>query len=305
MTQTLPKKTEKRRTSRLNLQDAKWGYLFISPALLLFLAFTAYPLCNAFIISFEKYRPMGSVFVGLENFRATIKGELFWKAIWNTIVYTAGSVPVSLLISFALAMFMAPFKKWVQTFFKAAYYLPLLASGVTLSIVWLWIFDPFDTGLMNRVIALFGLESRNWLGSSKTAMLSLLIMTWLGSHGKNIIIYSAAIAGIPKDLFEEADLEGVNFFQRIWYIVLPLLKPTTLFLMVTGIIASFQVFQPAYLMTGGGPNNATTTIGFLIFRNAFTYFDFGAACAQALSLTIIIVALTAIEFKMMGNDVEY
>ena len=181
----------------------------------------------------------------------------------------------------------------------------MLASGVTLSIVWLWIFNPLEGGLANRLLAMFGMETQNWLGTSKTAMLSLLIMTWLGNHGKNIIIYSAAILGIDNSLFEAADIEGASYWTKVWRIIIPLLKPTTLFLLVTGIIASFQVFQTAYLMTGGGPNNATTTIGFLIFRNAFTYFDYGAACAQALILTAIIVALTAVQFKWLGSDVEY
>lgn len=211
--------------SRLGNNDAKWGYLFILPALLLFLVFTAYPLISAFTISFQKYRPMGSVFVGFENFFNTFSSELFWKALWNTLIYTIGSVPVSLIISFALAMLMTPLRKWAQTVFKACYYLPILASGVTLSIVWLWIFDPFDTGLLNRFVSLFGIESQNWLGTSKTAMFSLLLMTWLGNHGKNIIIYSAALAGIPQSLFEAADIEGANSWVKIRRIVIPLLKP--------------------------------------------------------------------------------
>lgn len=298
----LPKRA---RGSSLGRSDAIWGYLFILPAILLFLAFTAYPLVSAFLISFQKYRPMGSEFVGLANFKGTFDSDLFWKAIWNTVIYTVGSVPVSLIVSFSLATLMSPLRRWAQTFFKAAYYLPVLASGVTLSIVWLWIFNPLEGGLANRMLAAFGVETQNWLGSSKTAMLSLLIMTWLGNHGKNIIIYSAAIMGIDESLFEAADIEGASYWTKVRRIIIPLLKPTTLFLLVTGIISSFQVFQTAYLMTGGGPNNATTTIGFLIFRNAFTYFDFGAACAQALVLTAVIVTLTAIQFKWLGNDVEY
>ncbi len=302
---TVKEHAKRPRRASLGRSDAVWGYLFILPAIILFLIFTAYPLISAFTISFQKYRPMGSEFVGLQNFKGTFDSSLFWKAIWNTVVYTVGSVPVSLIISFSLATLMSPLRRWAQTFFKAAYYLPVLASGVTLSIVWLWIFNPLEGGLANRLLAMFGMETQNWLGTSKTAMLSLLIMTWLGNHGKNIIIYSAAILGIDNSLFEAADIEGASYWTKVWRIIIPLLKPTTLFLLVTGIIASFQVFQTAYLMTGGGPNNATTTIGFLIFRNAFTYFDYGAACAQALILTAIIVALTAVQFKWLGSDVEY
>ncbi len=294
-----------RKRRALRREDEKWGYLFVAPAVILFLLFTAYPVLNAFRVSFQKYRPLGSTFIGLQNYKSTLSSSLFWKALWNTVVYTVGCVPVSLVISLGLSILLAPMRKWVQTIFKAAYYLPVLASGVTLSIVWLWIFSPFETGIFNQILGVLHIPSQNWLGSSKTAMLSLLIMVWLGNHGKNIIIYCSALAGIPNDLYEVADIEGASYFVKIRCIMLPLLKPTTLFLTVTGIITSFQVFQSAYLMTGGGPNHATTTIAYLIFTNAFTYFDFGAACAQALLMALITTVFAVFQFKFMGSDVEY
>jgi multiple sugar transport system permease protein len=174
-----------------------------------------------------------------------------------------------------------------------------------MSIVWLWIFDPLPAGLLNRIVSVIGVGNQNWLGSTNTAMLSLLLMTWLGNHGKSIIIYIAALGGIPDSLFEVADIEGASYFKKVRYIIFPLLKPTTLFLTVTGVIGSFQVFMNAYLMTSGGPDNATTMIGLLIFRNAFTYFNFGVASSQALVLTVIIVAVSVLQFKYLGDDVEY
>lgn len=282
-----------------------WGYLFIGVPILVFLVFTAYPLVSAFIISFQKYKPLGSEWVGLANYKSLLHDSLFAKSIINTIVYTIGAVPVNLFISFSLALLIFPLKKWMQTTFKAVYYLPAVASGVTISIVWLWIFQPLPGGLLNRLISVFGIANQNWLGSSKTAMLSLLIMTWLGGQGKSIIIYIAAMGGIPESLFEVADLEGASFLKKVWYIVIPLLKPTTLFLAVTGVIGSFQVFANAYLMTGGGPDNATNTIGLLIFQNAFTFFNFGVASAQALVLTVMIVIVASLQFKYLGGDVEY
>lgn len=296
--------TKSQKKFRIN-DEYLWGYIFIAVAMLVFLVFTVYPLISAFIISFQKYRPLGSQWVGLQNYKSLLKDEIFRKSIINTVVYTIGAVPVNLFISFTIAVLMFPLRKWLQTTFKAIYYLPAVASGVTMSLVWLWIFDPLPAGLLNRIVALFGLENQNWLGSSNTAMFSLLLMTWLGNHGKSIIIYIAALGGIPDSLFEVADMEGATFFKKIRYIVLPLLKPTTLFLAVTGVIGSFQVFMNAYLMTSGGPDNATTMIGLLIFRNAFTYFEFGVASAQALVLTVIIVAISVIQFKYLGDDVEY
>ncbi|AUS97058.1 spermidine/putrescine ABC transporter permease [Clostridium thermosuccinogenes] len=298
------KTAKKRKRFRMN-DDYKWGYIFISVAMAVFLVFTVYPLISAFLISFQKFKPLGSEWVGLENYKALLKDELFFKSIVNTTIYTIGAVPVNLFISFGIALLMFPLSKKLQTMFKAIYYLPSVASGVTMSLVWLWIFDPLPAGLLNRLVALFGIPNQNWLGSTKTAMLSLLLMTWLGNHGKSIIIYVAALGGIPDSLFEVADIEGASFLKKVRYIIFPLLKPTTLFLTVTGVIGSFQVFMNAYLMTSGGPNNATTMIGLLIFRNAFTYFNFGVASAQALVLTLIIVVISVLQFKYFGEDVEY
>ncbi|MFD1179080.1 carbohydrate ABC transporter permease [Paenibacillus puldeungensis] len=285
--------------------DGAWGYAFIAVALVVYAMFTAYPVVSAFIISFQEYKPLGSSFVGFDNYAETFKNSLFWQSIKNTIVYTLLTVPVSLFISFAVAILISPLRKGLQTAFKAVYYLPAVASGVALSVVWLWIFDPMTSGIMNQLLAVFGIHNQNWLGSSATAMFSLVLMAWLSSHGTSIIIYLAALLGIDGSYYEAAELDGASFLQKLRYIVMPCLKPTTLFLLVTGVIGSFQVFQNAYLMTGGGPDNATTMVGLLIFNNAFKYFEFGQAAAQSLILSAIIAGISLIQFKFLGNDVEY
>jgi multiple sugar transport system permease protein len=291
---------------RLKLEsDTGWGYAFIAVALIAFSLFTAYPVINAFIISLQDYRPLGSVYVGLENFRNTFTDELFWKALKNTAVYTLATVPMNIFLSFVISILILPFTKRTQTFFKAIYYLPAVASGVALSVVWLWIYDPLKSGIANQIVSLFGIPNQNWLGSSSTAMFSLVLMSWLSSHGTAIIIYLAALLGIDNSYYEAAEIDGATFLQKLRYIVIPFLKPTTLFLLVTGVIGSFQVFQNAYLMTGGGPNHATTMVGLLIFYNAFTYFEFGEAAAQSLVLAAIIAFISFIQFKFLGTDVEY
>ncbi|GIP15680.1 ABC transporter permease [Paenibacillus montaniterrae] len=285
--------------------DSAWGYAFIAIALVVFSLFTAYPVISAFIISLQEYRPLGSTYVGLENFKDSFASELFWKAVKNTAVYTILTVPVNIFLAFIVSILILPFKKRTQTVFKAIYYLPAVASGVALAVVWLWIFDPLKSGIANQLISMLGIGNQNWLGSSSTAMFSLVLMSWLSSHGTAIIIYLAALLGIDKSYYEAADIDGANFFQKLWFIVIPFLKPTTLFLLVTGVIGSFQVFQNAYLMTGGGPDHATTMVGLLIFNNAFTYFEFGQAAAQSLVLAFIIAIISFIQFKFFGNDVEY
>lgn len=303
-----------KKTASLNYSTGKkwsltgedmWGYAFIAVAMIVFCVFTVYPVISAFFTSFEKYKPLGSTFVGLENYKTTFSSSLFYKSIWNTLVYTVFTVPLSLCISFIVAILILPFKKKVQSLFKSMYYLPAVASGVALSVVWLWIYDPLPTGLLNSLLANFGISNVNWLGSSDTAMFSLILMALLAGHGTQIIIYLAALLGVPSSLFEAADLDGATFLQKVWFIVLPLVKPTTLFLLVTGVIGSFQVFMNAYMMTGGGPDNATTMVGLMIFNNAFKYSDYGLACAQALILAVVIAAISLLQFKLMGEDVEY
>ncbi len=287
------------------MSDNLSGWGFISVAVIIFVIFTLYPVISAVITSFQDYKPFGSEWIGLENYSDALKNSLFWKSIKNTLVYTVAVIPLSLILSFAIAVMILPFTKKVQSIFKGVYYLPGIASGVAISVVWLWLYDASPNGIFNRVLALVGATPQNWLSSSKTAMLSLIMMALLSSHGSNIIIYIAALHGIDNTYYEAAEMDGATFLQKIRYIVLPMCRPTTLFLLVTGIIGSFQVFMNAYMMTGGGPDNNTTMIGLLIFNNAFTYGKYGLACAQAILLAIVIAALTALQFKLMGEDIEY
>ncbi|RJX37344.1 sugar ABC transporter permease [Paenibacillus pinisoli] len=291
--------------NRLNKGDSVWAYGFIAVALVVYALFTAYPVISALLISFQEYRPLGSSFIGFDNYASIFKSELFGKALWNTLVYTVLTVPVALILSFGVAIMIMPLKKWAQTTFKAIYYLPAVASGVALSVVWLWIYDPMPGGILNQLIGLVGIENQNWLGSSSTSMFSLVLMSWLSSHGTSIIIYVAALLGIDESYYEAAEIDGATFWQKMWHIVIPCLKPTTLFLLVTGVIGSFQVFQNAYLMTGGGPDHSTTMVGLLIFDTAFKYFEFGKAAAQSLILALIIGIIAFIQFKFLGKDVEY
>lgn len=282
-----------------------WGYLFIAMSMVVFCLFTIYPVISALFTSFQKFKPLGSIFVGLENYKNTFKNDLFYKSIFNTVIYSFFTVPLSLLISFTVSVLILPFKKKMQSLVKSMYYLPSIASGVALSVVWLWIYDPMPTGLFNTILRLFGFESQNWLGSSSTAMFSLILMSLLAGHGANIIIYLAALLSVPVSFYEAADIEGATFFQKLGYIIIPMVKPTTLFLLVTGVINSFQVFMNAYMMTGGGPNNNTTMVGLLIFNNAFRYSDYGLACAQAMILAIVIAGISILQFRLMSSDVEY
>ena len=259
------------RKHKVKRADNISGWIFIAVAMIIFVMFTLYPVISAVITSLQKYKPFGSEWVGMKNYVDALQSSLFWKSIKNTVIYTVIVVPFSLLISFVISLMILPFSKKLQSVFKALYYLPGIASGVAIAVVWLWLYDSSPSGIFNRILGIFGIASQNWLSSSKTAMLSLILMALLSSHGSNIIIYMAALHGIDNTYYEAAEIDGATFLQKVRYVVFPLCKPTTLFLLVTGIIGSFQVFMNAYMMTGGGPDNNTTMIGLLIFNNAFTY----------------------------------
>lgn len=243
--------------------------------------------------------------MGFANYESTFKSSLFYRALKNTAVYTVITVPAGILLSFTVSLMIVPFRKGIQSFFKGAFYLPAIASGVALSFVWKWIYDPLPGGLLNSLIRFFGIPNQNWLGSSKTAMAALIIMAVFAGLGQNIIIYIAALLGIDPTYYEAAEIDGSTFLQKVRYVVWPLVRPTTVFLTVTSVINGFQSFQTAYLMTGGGPDNATTMAGLLIFNRAFKYFEYGEACAQALLLAMIIAVFAIFQFKLNANDVEY
>ena len=295
---------QRKRRFRLT-DDDLWGYAFILVSMIAFGVFTLYPVISAVETSFLKYKPFGSEFIGLKNYQDTFSSSLFYKTVLNTLEYTVVVVPLSLLMAFAISIMILPFSKKTQSVFKSMYYLPGIASGVALSVVWLWIYDSSPTGLMNQVFTFLLLPTQNWLSSSKTSMISLMFMALMSGQGSNIIIYIAALLGIDNSYFEAAELDGATFMQKVRYIVFPLVKPTTLFLLVTGVIGSFQVFMNAFMMTGGGPDNSTTMIGLLIYKNAFEYSKYGLACAQAILLAIVIAIISLVQFKMMGVDVEY
>ena len=295
---------QRKRRFRLT-DDDLWGYAFILVSMIAFGVFTLYPVISAVETSFLKYKPFGSEFIGLKNYQDTFSSSLFYKTVLNTLEYTVVVVPLSLLMAFAISIMILPFSKKTQSVFKSMYYLPGIASGVALSVVWLWIYDSSPTGLMNQVFTFLRLPTQNWLSSSKTSMISLMFMALMSGQGSNIIIYIAALLGIDNSYFEAAELDGATFMQKVRYVVFPLVKPTTLFLLVTGVIGSFQVFMNAFMMTGGGPDNSTTMIGLLIYKNAFEYSKYGLACAQAILLAIVIAIISLVQFKMMGVDVEY
>ena len=284
--------------------DARWAYLFILPAYIPFLIFIVYPLLNGIRLSFYDATLKGQTFAGLDNYRRLLEDEAFLRGLQNTIFFVLGVVPAALFLALFIAVMVFPLRKQVQSFFRLAFYLPVVASGVILSMVWLWIYSP-TFGLFNYILTSIGLPRVMWLGDSKTALpsLALVVLTWI--LGQPVILFLAALGNIPTELLEAALIDGANAWQQFWKVTFPLLLPTTLFVLVTQTIGVFQVFVVVLLMTRGGPAYSTMTIVYDIWQTAFDFYHFGYASAMGVVLLVIVGTIAVIQYRFLGREVEY
>lgn len=280
------------------------AYLFLLPALSLFIFFLFVPILSGLKLSFQKWGYGGAAWVGFGNYEAIFRDPAFWKSLQTTVVYTVFTVFFGIVISLIAAFLMEPITGKLQSFFKAAFYLPSVAPIVIISVLWGWLYNP-SFGLLNYLLGQIGLEPVMWLGDPDVALFSIILMTLAVSQGPSILILAAALGGIPKDYQEAARIDGANVLQETFQVKLPLLKPTLLYLAIVNTVGSFQVFAPIYMMTAGGPNGSTTTIGYLIYENGFKKFDFGLASAQAAVLLVLVMIIAVIQYKFLSNDVEY
>mgnify|MGYP001362512543 FL=1 len=282
----------------------RWAYFFLFPAYFFFIIFTLIPLVQGLGFSFYNVGLRERTFIGFDNFVRLADDPVFWKALVNTVLIVAGVVPTVVVLSLIIAVTVFPLHRWVQTTFRVAFYLPVVASGVVLSMVWLWILHP-SHGLLNYLIGLLGLEPVAWLATPRTALISVMAVVVTFTIGQPVILFLAGLGGIPTDLYEAAMIDGANSRQRFFKITLPLLKPTTLFVTVTQVIGVFQVFVVVLLLTKGGPANGTQTIVYRMYEMAFDTFQFGYASAIGLVLIIIIGVISWIQFRFFGADTEY
>ncbi len=286
------------------LYKDRWGYAFIAPSFVLFAVFFLVPVVWGGYLSLLDYQVFNKEWVGLQNYKEIAHDSVFWLSLRNTALYTLGIVPLWLGKALIISALIFPLAKPIQTFFKGAFYLPHVTSSVIISMVWLWIFNP-PFGLLNYIMELLGFAPRAWLGDVRTALLSIILMQVVMGGGSSIVLITAAMGSIPYHLYEAAYLDGATKTQAFFKVTIPLLRPTILYLLVTGTISSFQVFTNVYLMTQGGPQFSTMTLVYLIYDTAFKQLKFGLASAQAVVLFAIVFALAIVQFKFLGQEVEY
>mgnify|MGYP001209298299 FL=1 len=287
----------------MHRKKTMWGILFLLPQLIGLIFFAVIPLISAFVLSFMEWDGFGErSFIGIDNFIAQFTNSHFWTATYNTILYTLLTVPIGLLISLMLALALNRIKG--KEFYRLFYFMPVVTSSVSIGVIWMWILNG-DIGILNQALAMIGIDGPDWLTNTNLVMISIAILSIWWQLGYNMVIFLAGLQGIPKSYYEAADIDGATAFQKFRSITLPMLSPTTFFIMIMAIISSFQVFDQAFVMTNGGPGKASYTMVYHIYNNAFVDFRFGASSAAAMILFIVILIFTLIQFKLQKRWVYY
>jgi len=290
---------------RLTRSEAFWGYLFLTPTLIGLLLFSAGALLATFVLGFCDWAVLTPpVWVGLKNYQTALVDPLFRKALWNTIYYTLGSVPLNLVFAVAFALLLNRKIRGIMVY-RTTFFMPVISSVVAVSLLWSWIYDP-QFGLINYILkTLFHINGPRWLSDISWAMPAVILMSVWRNLGYSIVIFLAGLQGIPIEYYESAKIDGAKWYQLVTRITLPLLSPTTFFIIITSIIGSFQVFEQTYVLTRGGPANATMTIVYLLFSNAFEWFKMGYACAIGNVGFVIVLFVTWLQLKYQNRWVHY
>jgi multiple sugar transport system permease protein len=291
------------RTTGRRWLDNPW--LWLMPALAPFVVFLLLPVLEVGRLSLTDWDWSSERWVGLAQYRRLARDPDFWRALGHTLIFAAVVVPAWVAGTLAIAAMIAPKPAAAQGRWMTLFYLTYLVSPVILAIVWSWILSPGSEGLANRALGAVGVGPVPWLSSGRWALASVIVSTVLTIPGSGVVMYAAALGALPRELLEAAELEGAGPVRRWWHVTVPLLRPTTLYLTVIYTIASFQVFERVYVMTGGGPGGATTVLVEQIYSRAFGDFDFGAAGAQAMVLLALIAGVAWMQFRALRGEVEY
>ena len=285
----------------------KIAMLFLLPWTIGFLIFTLYPMVVSFIYSFSIYHARAPLeWVGLKNYADLLKDDLFWTSLYNTLYMVAIGVPLTLLVSFFCAVLLN-LKVRGQSIYRVIYFLPSIVPTVASTILWLWILNP-QTGILNTVLGYAGIEGPNWMSNPAWSKPGLILLGMWGMGG-TIVIYLSGLQDVPTSLLEAAELDGANWWQRLWNVTVPMVSPITLFNLITGVIAQFQYFAQAYVFRGshglGYPLNSTLFYSVYLYQNGFLWLKMGYASAMAWVLFIIILICTILLLKVSDRYTYY
>jgi multiple sugar transport system permease protein len=280
------------------------AYFFLLPGVIIFSVFTLAALIFAIYLTFHRWSIIepDKPYVGLQNYEDMLHDERFVQSVVNTIYFTGASVPLTMLIGLGLAMLLnQPIRG--RAAFRTAYYLPVITPFVVSALLWKWLYNG-DFGLFNYYLLKGHIidEPLLWLSDKNLAMPAVVLMTVWSGVGFSMVVYLAGLQSIPAQLYESAKIDGAGVLRRIWYITIPMLRPTTLFLLVIGIIGSLQVFTQIFLMTSGGPVNRTTTMVYYMYLWAFKYYDMGYASTLAFALFLMLLVFTGLQLRLFRRS---
>lgn len=267
--------------------------------------FALFPLLYTFYLSFFKWNLIqeSKQFVGAANYRYSFSDGLFWNAMANSFRFALGSVPFGMAVALGVAILVNQKLRGI-TVFRTIYYIPAISSGVAIAMLWIYVYLP-ETGLINSLLGMAGITNKtDFLQNPSWAMGALVFMSvWVGL-GPKMILFLAGLMGIPPALYEASELDGASKWQSFWHVTLPMLAPTTFFVMVTSTIGAFQLFTPVYMMTKGGPQDTTDVVGYHIYIEAWQKFLVGIAGAKSFILLLVIAVFAYLQYRMMRRQLE-
>lgn len=287
-----------------NIRESLSGYSFMAPTLLVLGTFVILPIAYAVFLAFHKVRILGELsyrFIGFKSFLRMADDERVWIALKNTAEYVAIVVPIQTILALVLAIILNSKIKGKKSF-RIIFFLPTVTSSAVLTLIFMWIYN--SNGLLNNFLAFLHLPTYNWIGDPAVALKAIMLMNIWSTAPFFMVIYLAALQDIPVSLYEAAKIDGANQFDQFISITLPLLKPVTFFIVVMGVIGTFQLFDQSYIFSGGsgGPNNSTLTVVLLIYQYAFKSLDMGYAAALALMLAAVIMVTTLIQRRFFKQE---
>lgn len=280
-------------------------WLFVIPALIPLIVFWIYPILRSIYISFTDWDYMSPTyqFVFLDNFKALFKDQRFYDALWNTVVFTLGTLIPTIVLGLLLALLLQKSFKG-SGLIKFILFSPWITPTVAVSIVWTWIYEP-NNGIANAILKFFGLPGLQWIKSSQTAMLAVIIVTVWKSLGYAMIFYLSALEKVPKELYEASGMDGAKGWQRFRDVTIPCISPTTFFLMIITMVNSLQAYDQIQILTQGGPSGSTRTLLYMYYQLGFEEFNMGQATAVAIVLILITVLLSVVQFTGSKKWVHY
>ncbi|WP_421724977.1 carbohydrate ABC transporter permease [Bauldia sp.] len=290
---------------RRRTRDALVAYMLLLPGIIYFSVYFFYPIAIEFWASLFRGQPLigASEFAGLANYTAALTDPTVRHSFWITLIYAVGTTSITLLIGLGLASILCgPMK--LNAAIRAIIFFPYIISFVIVALMWKSLLDPY-TGLLNNLLIVLGLPTQNWLNTPSTALPTMIAITVWKDVGYAMLIYIAAILGIPSTLYEAATIDGAQPRQTFFMITLPLLMPATLFLAVVGMIGNLQDLSAPYLLTGGGPANATRLFSLHVYETAFLELNIGYASAQSFLMFIVILIVTFVQFRLLNRQVSY